>query len=180
MGFFTKAVAGQWLRWAIKRSVWTPLTSVFKVINQPLQSVQVLVVDRPRKLVLLLRTPEAASGYFPVQGLRKRLHWLPAQAVYYDDPREDARRELIEEAVDDKVEESLLPLEKFRLLHRYWEGGRGQFDCRVYLLEVDSQAIPLREAGSEGLPLWMRVEDAQTVLKEPLGALLNELPPENK
>jgi hypothetical protein len=58
-------------------------------------------------------------------------------------------------------------LEKFHLLHRYWEGERTQFACRVYLLEAESRTLPLCEAGAEGLPLWMALEDGRAVLKEP-------------
>lgn len=170
-------VIGQWIRWAIKRTFWTPLTTFFKRIGKPLQSVQVLVVDRRRGLVLLLRTPESRSGYFPIQGLRKGFKCIPPRLDYDDDPRKDARRELAEEAVAEETVERLLPVEKFRLLRRYWEGRCGQFDCRVYLVEAESRELNLREETSEGLPLWMELQDAQAVLEGSLATLLNELPP---
>ena len=163
---------GQTLRKLLKATIWQTLTTIPKLLGQPLQTVQVLVVDRGRKLVLLLRTAESKTGYFPIQGLRLGMPWLSKRLRYQADPREDARRELAEEAVATE-----LRLDEFRFIHRYLEGSRGQFDCRVYLVEADSGSLWLVDENAEGLPVWESFETAGNVLNQTLAGIMAGLPP---
>ena len=169
-----KVLLGQTLRKLLKNAVWQRLTHLCKLIGHPLQTVQVLVVDRKKQQVLLLRTLESKTGYFPVQGLRQGIQWMPLKIGYLADPREDARRELAEEAVATE-----LALAEFHFLHRYREGSHGQFDCRVYGVDADSDRLWLHDENAEGRPVWESHEHAQKVLNETLGIILAQLPPAN-
>lgn len=169
-------ILGQHLRRLIKATIWDYLTTAFKLCRMPLQTVQVLVVDRPQGKVLLLCTQESPTGWFPVQGLRdKSLLRIPP--AYDKDARTDALRELFEEALDEAAAVKPISHKDLRLLRRYREGRFGQFDCRAYLLEADSRSLPLKAETAEGLPVWMSIADAQIVLNPVPAALLAQLPP---
>jgi hypothetical protein len=156
----------QWARWLFKKTVWNFLSTLIDRAGLTLQTVQVLVIDRRAGKVLLLATRESETGYFPVQGLRQRL----GLRRHLKDPREDARRELAEEAVPEP-----LPLERFEFLDRYREGPNGQFDCRVFLVEADSVGLRLRGENSEGRPMWMGWEAAKGVVNGYLVGVLERL-----
>ena len=158
---------GRWGRIAIKRSVWTLLCTGLARLGRPLETVQVLVVDPAADAVLLLKTEESPTGYFPVQGLRKGFRWWPPGVMPGPDPRTDAQAELGEEAV-----ENVPDLSRFELIHRYREGVNGQFDCRVYRVEANRADIRLRPETAEGLPLWVPIRDARALLEGPLPDLL--------
>jgi len=167
-----KVLLGQRLRKLIKNTVWQTITAIPKLLGHPLQTIQVLVVDRKKKQVLLLRTPESKTGYFPVQGLRSGVRWSPLEFGYQADAREDARRELAEEAVA-----TALDLEEFHFQHRYREGSHAQFDCRIYAVDADSETLKLVAENTEGLPIWMGFDNAYPVLNKTVGAILAQLPP---
>lgn len=167
---------GQWLRWCLKKTVWTPLTTLCQWHGTPLQTVQVLVVDRERDLVLGLASVEGDAGFTPVQGLRRSgVHWRGLALVYSGDPAVDACRELGEEAVPPEAASALA--RRFRLVHRYAEGVNRQFDCRVYLAEADSRHLPLRAENTEGKPVWLDRRQAMAVFNDVLAGILAALPP---
>lgn len=156
----------QFLRYWLKRTVWESLTTLPKYLGHPLQSVQILIVDRPKQLILLLQTQEVKTGYTPIQGLRK---W-EAGFRYGQDVRLDAQRELQEEATP-----NLMPLESFQPLLCYQEGTRQQFDCRVFWLAVESENFQLLQENAEGLPLWVGFTEAKQVLNSTLAELLDRV-----
>jgi hypothetical protein len=158
---------GQFLRWLLKATLWETLSAVPLRLGHPLQTVQVLVVDSRQGQVLLLRTRESKTGYFPVQGLRSLIRDGAWRLVYGEDAREDARRELAEEAVA-----TALAVEQFKFLLRYDEGRHGQFDCRVYWVEVRKEGIVLLDENSEGKPVWKTAEEAGQLLNQTLAGLL--------
>lgn len=164
-----KILLGQTLRKLLKATVWESLTTLPKLLGHPLQTIQVLVIDRNQEKVLLLRTGESKTGYTAVQGLRLFVHRMPLKFGYSPDPREDAQRELAEEAVATE-----LCLTEFHLIHHYPEGSHGQFDCRVYVVEADSERLWLVDETTEGLPVWESFEKAGEVLNETLRNLLAE------
>jgi len=161
---------GQLLRRLIKATAWEPLTALPNRLGHPLQTVQVLVVDPKREKILLLRTAESKTGYFPVQGLRLWANFRKGHFGYSDDSREDARRELAEEAVATE-----LALDEFHFLLRHRQGRHSQFDCQVYAVWADSERLCLLNETAEGLPLWLSFEQAGEVLGETLRDLLPTL-----
>jgi hypothetical protein len=165
----------QWLRFAFKKTLWPPLSLAMKHLGRPLQTVQVLLVDRERGLVLCLATREGDQGYTVVQGLRRfRIRWSRIDLSYPDDPALDAWRELGEEALAPDsaagLQTRLVPVQ------RYWDGPYRQFDCRVFRAEVDSTALRLKAENAEGRPLWLRGREAERVLNETLATILHDLP----
>lgn len=143
----------------IKRTIWPYLSILLKKTGRPFKTIQVLVVDRQRQQVLLLRTPESPTGYFPVQGLREGFNFLHFRQYPDPDPRKDAQRELWEEAVENPPR-----LEKFILLDHYWEGRHQQFDCRMYGVDTDLNTLKLRPKTAEGTPVWISFGTAANLL----------------
>lgn len=165
-----RAALEQRLRGLLKRGVVNRVSRLLAWLGRPLQTVQVLCIDRAAGLVLVLRTRAFARGVSPVQGLRVRLGGLFGGRD--GDARADARRELGEEAVTRPPD-----LDRFRLAVRYREGPQGQFDCRVYVVDCDSAELPLRAETGEGLACWMPLGEAVAVFANPvlravLGAVL--------
>ncbi len=144
----------QWLRWLLKVTVWQGISFVLDRVGFTLVSVQVLCIDRETNRVLLLRAREFGSGYGPVQGLRRGALSFGLRPLR-NDVREDARRELAEEAVLDPP-----PLEDFWVADRYREGPYGQFDCTVLVVFCDEQALRLRDETGEGMPCWLPLDQA--------------------
>jgi hypothetical protein len=139
----------QWLRWLLKATVWHGLTALLDRLGFTPATVQVLCIDPVAERLLVLRTGEYASGYCPVQGLRQgalSFGLTPLRA----DVREDARRELLEEAVLEAP-----PLADFLVAERYREGPYEQFDCTVLVVYRSMHELPLRAESGEGEPCWL-------------------------
>jgi hypothetical protein len=139
----------QWLRWLLKTTFWHGLTALLDRIGFTPATVQVLCIDPVAERLLVLRTGEYAAGYCPVQGLRQgtlSFGLLPLRA----DVREDARRELLEEAVLEAP-----PLGDFLVAERYREGPYEQFDCTVLVVYRRMHELPLRDETGEGEPCWL-------------------------
>ncbi|NBC15572.1 MAG: hypothetical protein GVY09_19955 [Gammaproteobacteria bacterium] len=150
--------AAQWLRWLFKITVWHPLTAMLDRAGYTPTTVQVLCIDPRTDQLLLLRTREYRCGYSPVQGLRRgalTFGLVPARV----DVREDARRELAEEAVPEPP-----PLADFRVAERYREGPFQQFDCTVLVIFCDHTAVTLGPETAEGAPCWMPLAEAVELL----------------
>lgn len=139
----------QWLRWLLKATVWHGLTALLDRLGFTPATVQVLCIDPVAERLLALRTSEYASGYCPVQGLRHgalSFGLTPLRA----DVREDARRELLEEAILEAP-----PLVDFLVAERYREGPYEQFDCTVLVVYRRMHELRLREETGEGEPCWL-------------------------
>jgi hypothetical protein len=152
----------QWLRWLLKATIWHGLTALLDRAGLTLRTVQVLCVDRESDLLLLLRAREYPCGYCPVQGLRTGAlsFGLISPRV---DVRDDARRELLEEALLEAP-----PLAEFRVAERYREGRFAQFDCTVLVVPCNSQQLPLRARTGEGTPVWLPLAEALDTLGNPV------------
>jgi hypothetical protein len=144
----------QWLRWLLKATIWEGVTALLDRAGFTPATVQVLCVDAAADRVLALRTGEYRAGYCPVQGLRRGTlsFGLVAPRV---DVREDARRELLEEAVVEAP-----PLGEFRVAERYREGRYRQFDCTVLVVFCHMRELRLRAETGEGGPCWLPVPAA--------------------
>jgi hypothetical protein len=155
-------------RWLLKQTLWTPMTTLLDRLGLTLQTVQVLCIDRAaddgagRVLLLLTEELDPRGRLLPcaVQGLRAHRHGRMPRRRYDQDSRADARRELLEEAVQAGDGAAVPPLERFDEVARYREGRFGQFDCRLFVVEVDSNAVRLRPETSEGIACWARIDDA--------------------
>ncbi|WP_295887299.1 hypothetical protein [uncultured Thiohalocapsa sp.] len=144
----------QWLRWLLKATVWHGLTALLDRAGFTPQTVQVLCIDPQADKLLLLRTREYRCGLSPVQGLRRgtlTFGLVPGRL----DVREDARRELAEEAIPEPP-----PLADFRVAERYREGPYQQFDCTVLVVFCEHQAVILGPETAEGQPCWLPVGEA--------------------
>ncbi|MCG6939828.1 MAG: hypothetical protein LJE69_01075 [Thiohalocapsa sp.] len=144
----------QWLRWLLKATVWHGMTALMDRIGFVLSTVQVFCIDPQAERVLVLRTGEYAAGYCPVQGLRRgtlSLRLVPLRA----DVREDARRELVEEALIEAP-----PLDAFLVAERYREGPYRQFDCTVLVIFCRVSELKLRGETGEGMPCWLPLSAA--------------------
>jgi ADP-ribose pyrophosphatase YjhB (NUDIX family) len=144
----------QRLRWLFKATLWQGITYLLCLAGSPLATVQVLCIDRRTHRLLVLRTREFATGYGPVEGLRHgslSLGLIPLRG----DVREDARRELAEEAVLDPP-----PLQDFWIAERYREGPHGQFDCTVLVVFCEEQQLGLRDETGDGAPCWLPLDEA--------------------
>jgi hypothetical protein len=144
----------QWLRWLLKLAIWQELTALLDRMGFTPSTVQLLCIDQDANRVLVLRTAEYASGYAPVQGLRRgalSFGLVPLRA----DVREDARRELLEEAVTEAP-----PLIELRVAERYREGRYRQFDCTVVVLFCRMSELRLRAETGQGEPCWLPLNAA--------------------
>jgi hypothetical protein len=144
----------QWLRWLLKATVWHGLTMVMDRIGFTPSTVQVFCFDPDANRLLVLRTGEHASGYGPVQGLRRgalTFGLVPVRA----DVREDARQELLEEAVIDAPS-----LTDFLVAERYREGPHRQYDCTVLVVFCRMTQLGLRAETGEGEPCWLPLNAA--------------------
>lgn len=144
----------QLARWAIKQTIWTPVTALMGWIGLRIQTIQVLLIDRAadhglgRVLMLWTREidPLQRLTMVPVQGLR---HSVFPGLGYAPDASIDALRELKEEAVPEPPD-----LESFQLAARYREGRWRQFDCSVFVVECSMDEVTLSGEFSEGVPCW--------------------------
>jgi hypothetical protein len=151
----------RWLRWLLKATIWTGVSTALDRLGYTLATVQVLCIDREIDHMLVLRTPLDSRGYTPVQGLRRGsvgLGLVPLRA----DVREDARRELEEEAVLNPS-----PVEDFWVAERYREGAWGQFDCTVLVVFGRRRELRLRAETDEGAPCWLPIPEALRLLGRP-------------
>ncbi len=144
-------------------SLWDLVTTLLSRVGLRLETIQVLCIDPAGARVLLLCNREYPAGWTVVQGLRDWKGLLPARRSYGADPRIDARREVEEEALI-----SPPPLSDFQPVRRYGEGVAKQFDCRVYLVRCEPDALALRGHTSEGYPCWMRIDAAVERLDNPV------------
>jgi 8-oxo-dGTP pyrophosphatase MutT (NUDIX family) len=153
----------QHARRLLKATIWHGLTAALDRVGLTLSTVQILCIDRTRGLVLVLRTDEYPSGYCPVQGLRKQRGPLPLFGSDAADVREDARRELGEEA-------TLAPpsLARFRIALKYREGPYRQFDCTVLVVDCEAAELELRPETAEGIACWSPVAEVVGVLNNPV------------
>lgn len=153
----------KWRPWTRGWSLWDLLTTLLARLGLGMETIQVLCVDVAKGEVLMLRNREYPAGWTIIQGLRDWSGLLPRVGGYDPDPRTDARRELIEEAVVGAP-----ALADFEAVGRYREGIGHQFDCRVYLLCCDRETLVLRGHTAEGYPCWMRIETALKHLRNPV------------
>lgn len=148
----------QWLRWLFKITIWHPLTALLDRAGYTPATVQVLCIDPRTEQLLLLRTHEYRCGYSPVQGLRQgtlTFGLTPARV----DVREDARRELAEEAMPAPP-----ALADFRVAERYREGPFQQFDCTVLVVFCDHAAVTLGPETVAGAPCWLPLAEGVELL----------------
>lgn len=176
-------------RWLVKLTLWQPLTTLLDRLGFTLETVQTLCIDPEAGgaggMLLVISTTEldlwGRRRLSTVRGLRDptfRL-WPPALA-YGADPRIDARRELLEEALDDAP-----GIDRFECVARYRSGRFGQFDGRVYRVRCRMTEWPMRAETAEGVSCWIPVAEfvhelqtapVQPASKAVLGALLEDRP----
>jgi hypothetical protein len=132
-------------------------------IGLTLQSVEVLCVDPDAGdqggMLLVISTTEldrwGRTRVTPIRGLRDpRFRGLPPRLVYSQDPRLDARRELLEEAL-----EAAPGVDQFECVGRYRSGGFDQFDGCVYRVRCRMQDWPMRTETAEGIACWVPVNE---------------------
>jgi 8-oxo-dGTP pyrophosphatase MutT (NUDIX family) len=161
-------------RWLLKQTLWTPVTTLMDRIGLTLQAVQVLCIDDGADdgagRVLMLLTGEldrrGRLRLCPVQGLRRPRRLLLAGRRYGEDPREDARRELLEEALLPADADRAPPTDAFEPVARYREGRFGQFDCHVFVVNTRRDAFRLRSETGEGLACWARIDGVAALLPQ--------------
>lgn len=150
-------------RWLLKLTLWAPLTTLLDRFGLTLETVQVLCVDPEAGggggMLLVISTTEldlwGRPRVSPVRGLREpSLQFWPPRLVYGEDPRLDARRELLEEAL-----EAAPGIEQFACVARYRSGRFGQFDGHLYLLRCRMQDWPMRAETAEGVSCWLPVAE---------------------
>jgi len=149
-------------RRVIKGTFWYPMAGLLDRLGYTLQAVQVLVIDPERRQVLLLRSDECRGGWCPVQGLRDPVHRGGLRFAYSDDPRDDAHRELGEEALAKPP-----PVTHLQTMATCRAGPGGELACTVYVLEVAAADTPLIPATAEGQPTWVAVDHALATLPSP-------------
>jgi hypothetical protein len=160
-------------RWLLKLTLWTPLTTLLDRVGLTLETVQVLCVDRDADgeggMLLVISTTEldlwGRPRVSPVRGLRDpSVRFWPPGLLYEEDPRLDARRELLEEALEEAP-----GLDRFECVARYRSGRFGQFDGRLYRVRCRMHDWPMRAETAEGVACWMPVDEfVRGLLKAPV------------
>lgn len=177
-------LAGKIFHVLIRKTIWERLTSIPKLFNYRIATVQIAAIDKEKQQLIILKTMVTNHGHTLPQGLCKKLFFpfvfIPKDTIYIKS-RADAARELHEEAVREKIDKKRL-----KLLTVYDESKYRQFRCHLYILETTTNEFTLRQETAEGKVSWMQVAEGLDKLGNPQLAgfirswLNNTLVPLNK
>ncbi len=143
----------------LKRTLWDYITTLPNLLNCPIHTTQILVIDRENRKILVLMTPETRSGYCVPQGICSHGSGLFERNKDVNWARENALVELREEAIEEEVDG-----QRFQPAFCYGEGRFKQFRCHLFILQVEpDDSFTLKET-SEGRATWVDIDEAKNSL----------------
>ncbi len=158
-------LAGKFFHVIIRKTIWERLTSIPKLFNYRIATVQIAAIDKEKQQLIVLETMVTNHGYTLPQGLCKKWFFpfifIPKDTIYKKS-RKDAAREFHEEAVIEEIDEKRL-----KLLTVYDESRYRQFRCHLFILETTTEEFTLRKETAEGKVSWMQVTEGLDKLGNP-------------